>query len=245
MGFTSLEGEFGLLLPPLEWLEVDPPSLPYKRRHGVSTPYSHPPPGAPKEVYIVPLSPGDNYEFLDLMDRYLLPEERTMDVLLGVFIIPKSREEVTMPPTASSALPPAVVSTPNAIPGIGGTDLSSLLASLKPEAIQSMLAASNPQHPSMPPFPPSMPPTHSQSYGPGHGMPPPFNPSADGNHMSTSTPHGLTPVASASPPVHPSRMRLISGPAVPQGQERGHGQQGHDNRYPPHGQGQRWDRWER
>jgi len=47
-------------------------------RHGVSTPYPGvPPPGGPKELYLVPLKPGDTYEFLDLMDRLILPEEGT------------------------------------------------------------------------------------------------------------------------------------------------------------------------
>ncbi|KAF8323552.1 transcription factor S-II, central domain-containing protein [Cantharellus anzutake] len=107
-----------------------------KRRHGVVFPWGNPaPPDAPgKELYLVPLQPSDPVpEYLQLLDHVQLPDVRTATVVLGFFILHRSKVSIAQPATnipvsaqatrengtASNVLQPSVPS---------GIDISSITA---------------------------------------------------------------------------------------------------------------------
>lgn len=111
------------------------------RRHAVILPWGNPPaadaPG--KELYIVPLKPLERPEYLELLDHLSLPPSRSEILLVGVFILHKSKQ-VTHPASysvASAAAPAsaAFVPTPLLSPSSLGFDLSALT----PEFIADLL----------------------------------------------------------------------------------------------------------
>jgi len=115
-------------------------------RHGIYLPFGNGrvPPGAAKEVYLVPLRPSDpSPDFTDLIDGYNLPSTRPFHMFLGVFIITK--ETTTMSPSVSqnsSIMPAPVRFNPPPMPTaamIENDKLKALMASLNPSALQSIL----------------------------------------------------------------------------------------------------------
>lgn len=177
------------------------------------------PPGAAKELYLVPLERDQSFEFLELMDQLSLPVGLEKTVLLGVFIINKPKEEPA-PYRAPPPMPIANGSMPMPMPGLApgmvpplatmpqpNADLSQLLASLNPKALKAATSSGMPP-PSMPSYPPQMhangapyPYRPQGGYGPGMGGLPPHSP----------TPPVPTPNAARPPAVHPSRMPFVGG----------------------------------
>ncbi|KAJ9107951.1 hypothetical protein QFC19_002694 [Naganishia cerealis] len=69
-------------------------------RHGRIMPWSgiEPvPPGASKEMYLVPLKPDETFDFLDLMPESVLPKTRRENFLLGIFLIAKTGNHLFPP----------------------------------------------------------------------------------------------------------------------------------------------------
>lgn len=199
---------------------------PSHRRHGVITPHGSAPvpPGAAKELYLVPLERGESFEFLEIMDQLSLPVGLEKTVLLGVFIVNKPKDE----PPAMRPPPPSTAQNGGApyvtaLPGMSlrpppTADLSSLLASLNPEALKAATAGG------MPPPPPSMPPYAPFSHPmPSNGAPYPYRPTGNfgprpgpGPGMGGLPPHSPTPPvptpnAARPPAVHPSRLPFVAG----------------------------------
>ena len=69
-------------------------------RHGVATPYIK---GTPvpesfvKDMYLVPLRSDDSLDFLDLIPNSVLPRVRTQNMLLGVYVIQRTCNELFPP----------------------------------------------------------------------------------------------------------------------------------------------------
>lgn len=210
-------------------------SIPFScSRHGVSLPYgSKPPPGGPKEVYFVPLAPGQSFDFIDLMDRLVLPSNRKEDILLAVFIVPKvkptnagtAKPATQAPPppppphaAAMPNLPPSAMPYPVAPPAPPGVqpppvqlaNLQSLLAGLNQAGLFPQQVPGGPA-PQMPP----QPPVPAYGYNPAlavqpYPMPnfPPSNPSFGYQPTMppfppTRQPDGQTPTSAGHRPQPP------------------------------------------
>jgi hypothetical protein len=188
---------------------------------------------------VVPLKPGNSFEFLDLMDRNLLPSRRTTDVLLCVIILPKNREIPPMP-LPTQVTPPVLAAQPSIPtpapatnpPSQGQPDISALLATLNPNVIQQMLAAGKMPSGNPIPAPFTASPIAPTLTAPAQAAPvlppfagtlpppqmPPFPPSHNSPHLTNSVPIFPSPArnspsmaAKPSPPVHPSRLAHIAG----------------------------------
>ncbi|WVQ68540.1 uncharacterized protein L199_006749 [Kwoniella botswanensis] len=131
-------------------------------RHAIYLPYgSHPPQGAAKELYLIPLRPQDDSpEFTELIDGYSLPKKgRSTSVFLGIFICNKSSTPTPSPIPQTTARPsqpqpqlppqPQPQSTPglasgSGVPVIQNDQLQALMASLNPTALQSLVGGITP-----------------------------------------------------------------------------------------------------
>ncbi|WVQ95214.1 hypothetical protein IAU59_002308 [Kwoniella sp. CBS 9459] len=135
-----------------------------RERHALYLPYGSAgrgivPPGAAREVYMIPLRPSDpSPDFTDLIDGYSLPSTgRTSSVFLGVFVCNKGASQprpihtASKPNLAVSAPvpppPPAPLPTttmPAAPPIIQNEQLAALMMSLNPTALQGVLGGYTP-----------------------------------------------------------------------------------------------------
>ncbi|WWC71289.1 uncharacterized protein I206_105242 [Kwoniella pini CBS 10737] len=117
-----------------------------KDRHALYLPYgNHPPAGAAKELYMIPLRPGDpSPEFTELIDGFSLPTTgRTTSVFLGVFVSNKLSTPTSVPPPPPQvSQPPSIAVPPPTVPSnpvIQNDQLQALMASLNPTAIQGLV----------------------------------------------------------------------------------------------------------
>ncbi|KAK6910949.1 hypothetical protein I203_104984 [Kwoniella mangroviensis CBS 8507] len=121
-------------------------------RHAIYLPYgSHPPQGAAKELYLIPLRPQDDSpEFTELIDGYSLPKKgRSTSVFLGIFIFNKSSTPTPAPAARPPQPQPQPQSTPSSASGLGvpviqNDQLQALMASLNPTALQSLVGGITP-----------------------------------------------------------------------------------------------------
>ncbi|KAF8315381.1 hypothetical protein DL93DRAFT_2112272 [Clavulina sp. PMI_390] len=91
-----------------------------KNRHAVVFPWGNPPrPTAPgKELYLVPLQPSNNPEYLQMLDHMALSVTRTTTILVGIFILHKVPNIADSSPQkvhSTSAHPSAVSHLPTAM----------------------------------------------------------------------------------------------------------------------------------
>ncbi|ORY29695.1 hypothetical protein BCR39DRAFT_588270 [Naematelia encephala] len=177
-------------------------------RHALYLPYGQNsasvPPGAAKELYLVPMRPSDpSPEFTDLIDGYSLPAERTESILLGVFI---ANREIAPIPTVQSPVanvppppPPPLQQQqqPQPQPMLPNEKLQALMASLNPAALQSALAGSASPVTQGGTTPLAQPPIvyPAQAYPPSGYTPqppyPPYPPSV--SHPYADAPAGYAP----------------------------------------------------
>ncbi|WWC90433.1 uncharacterized protein L201_005368 [Kwoniella dendrophila CBS 6074] len=129
-----------------------------KDRHAVYLPYGkHPPAGAAKELYLIPLRPEDpSPEFTELIDGYFLPKEgRSTSVFLGVFICSKMSGSAPIPTAPRSDRPPTPPLPPppvaptiqpaaSSVLPIPNEQLQALMASLNPTSLQGLVGGITP-----------------------------------------------------------------------------------------------------
>ncbi|KAI0350712.1 hypothetical protein OH77DRAFT_1412629 [Trametes cingulata] len=86
-----------------------------KGRHGLIFPWGHNPksssPG--RELYVVPLLSSDPIpEYMELLDQLQLPQSRSVDYLVGIWVLTKGK----LAPPPASAAPPVPITAPAAAP---------------------------------------------------------------------------------------------------------------------------------
>lgn len=128
-------------------------------RHAIYLPYdSRPPPNAAKELYLIPLRPGDpSPDFTELIDNYALPKERSESIFLGVFITSKDSNPLTVAggspstpvhtnTTNASDVRPSAIPASNAIPPNSNPPRSPGPVSILPstDQLQALLASVGP-----------------------------------------------------------------------------------------------------
>jgi hypothetical protein len=178
-------------------------------RHGVYHPYERAPPGTAREVYLVPLMPGDTAPELVGKLGVDLPEDRTQPAMIGVFVVgkdvppqkrsPQERERAPAPAPRAAPPPSAPAPPVSAVPAV--PDLKALMASLNPAAIAGVLA-----RPAPPPAPaPAYPPPRSYDEYP---PPPPGYAAGPGAPTAQRPPNAYPP----PPPGYGSGPGPNSGP---------------------------------
>nr|XP_019044990.1 hypothetical protein I302_06906 [Kwoniella bestiolae CBS 10118]OCF23920.1 hypothetical protein I302_06906 [Kwoniella bestiolae CBS 10118] len=128
-------------------------------RHAIYLPYgSHPPSGAAKELYLIPLRPQDpSPEFTELIDGYSLPSKgRSTSVFLGIFICikmttptPIASQSHTLQQPPSQTIPTPTAAAVTTTPMIQNDQLQALMASLNPATLQNLVGGITP--PMLPP----------------------------------------------------------------------------------------------
>ncbi|WVQ72688.1 hypothetical protein IAR50_002248 [Cryptococcus sp. DSM 104548] len=152
LGEGASEGEKG------RWEEMVEDYL-SRDRHAIYLPYGqHPPPGAIKEIYMIPLRPADSLpDFIDLIEGLDMPREgRTGSLFLAVLVGNRKPPVVSRPSVQKGVTPPHDPRAPRGVPRASST--SSHAASTS-----SSLPAPPPSLPSRPQaentLPPSLPVT--------------------------------------------------------------------------------------
>ncbi|KAI0820319.1 hypothetical protein BC628DRAFT_1397687 [Trametes gibbosa] len=151
-----------------------------KSRHGLIFPWGHnPKSSAPgRELYVVPLMSTDSIpEYMELLDQLQLPPTRSVDYLVGIWVLNKGKLAPppipVVPAFVSSTLAPAPPLTSITAPTFPNIDLAHL---------QQLGLIQPPQPAQAPPPPPPMihsPPVPPQPQTVSSASPPPVNLAAE------------------------------------------------------------------
>ncbi|KAI0741581.1 hypothetical protein C8Q80DRAFT_143618 [Daedaleopsis nitida] len=146
-----------------------------KGRHGLIFPWGHnPKSSAPgRELYVVPLLSSDTIpEYMELLDQLRLPRERTVDYLVGIWVLTKGKLVVPAQPATAT---PAVAPSPP--PSIAPTAMPNLdFAQLQQLGLQTTAGLGQPQavpNTNYPPTSGSIPPPSALATAPTSAAPAP------------------------------------------------------------------------